>query len=118
MGKIDKLKTSPFRKVLKSCNDKSQQVQEIEKLNISDEIVKPDVHPRDHYFNETQYSPEKSTLRKREYCPCGVDTGGQGLPGQREVHISNRDVSVFTFYCLREIIEHRDQVNYLREKNF
>ena len=41
---------------------------------------------------------------------------GNHMPGQRQVHIPDRDVSVFTFYCLREIIEHTDQVNYLRNK--
>ena len=127
LGKINELKTTPFRKVLKSCtpekgNNSQPQVeddivQQIEKLNISDEIVEPEIHPRAHYFNDTEYSPGKSSFRKKNYCPGGVDIAvGNYMPGQRQVHIPDRDVSVFTFYRLREIIEHTDQVNYLRNK--
>ena len=117
-GKINELKRAAFRKVLKSCNEPAPQVQDnlvrqIEDLN--DEG--PDIHPRAHYFNEIEHPLGKSSYRKKDFCDkCDCDVGGQGLSGQREVHIPDGDISVFTFLGLREIIGYTDEIDNLKNK--
>ena len=117
MEKINVLKTSTFRDVLKSCNETkptidNEIVKEIEK------VEEPDIHPRAHYFNEIEYSPGKSSYRKKDMCEkCGsFEVGGGHLPGQREVHIPDLGVMKHTIRRLQEIVEHEDHVNWLKNK--
>ena len=122
-GKINELKRAPFRKVLKNCDEPAPKVepnlvQQIEDLNTDDEVG-PDIHHRAHYFSSSEYSPGKSTYIKKDVCDkcyCSIAPGG--LPGQNQVHIPDIGVSVFTFYRLREIVEHHDELNFLRDKIF
>lgn len=116
MGKTEDLQTNKFRKVLKSCSDsvstrpqiKDDPFEEIEKLSVS--TPPRPRYERPHYFNETEFSPGKSTYTKNDFCPCGMDSEATCLPGQREVHIPYLNFSSPTYLKLREAVEHAHHI--------
>lgn len=143
MGRVNELKSSGFRDVIKNCTTKNIQtvsedpvppnaeptleddlVQEIENVSNDDDEPyvscpeSPDIHPRAHYFNEIEYSPGRTSFRKKDMCDkCNIlEVGGDHLPGQKEIHIPDLGISVHSFRRLTEIVEHESEVARLKEK--
>ena len=121
LNKTEELRTTPFRKVLKSCTEAKPKVEEdlieaIEKLGM-EETPHRSKYEGAHFFNEMEYSPGKSSYRKNDFCPCEINSEGLCRTGQREVHtIPYPSFATNTFLRLTEITEHATHARDLEKK--
>ena len=120
MGKTEELRTTGFRKVLKSCTEVKPKVEEdlveaIEKLSMEDKPHRSK-YERAHFFSEMEYSPGKSSYHKNDFCPCEMCSEELCRTGEREVHIPYLSFASNTFLRLTEITEHATYVRNLEKK--
>ena len=119
-NKVEELRTTPFRKVLKSCTDASGPKVEREVVNAIENLVLEQSPPKSkyeapHVYNEWELSPGRSTRYHHDYCPCDLPTGPSGR-GQNFVHIPEFEFSGSTFLRLEEITGYVRQINYLKRR--
>ena len=127
-NKTEELRTTAFRKVLKSCTDNSHCVPKLEedlvKAIEDEERSSPRPKPLrgtiayyagPHYFRENELSPGKSTFYNNDFCPCGLPTGPTES-GQKFVHIPEFEFSGRTFLRLEEIFEYQDEIMHLKKR--
>ena len=119
-GKTDDLKSIPFRTVIKNCTANQEPkveedlVEAIEKLNLNPK-PKRSTYGEAHFFEEFEFSSDRSSFRKNYFCPCGMDSAPTKR-GQKHVHIPYLDFSTTTFLELKEITEHAEKLNDLGER--
>ena len=120
-NKTEELKTTAFRKVLKSCTEAKPKVEDdlveaIEKLNITDEATPyRSKYERAHFFREMEYSPGKSSYSKNDFCPCGMDTE-PCRTGQNLAHIPHLNFNSPTFLRLVEISGYEERIYGLEKR--
>ena len=119
MGKTEELRTTAFRKVLRSCTEPKPKVEDdlveaIEKLSI-EEAPYRSKYEGAHFFSEMEYSPGKSSYRKNDFCPCEMSSEELPRSGQREVHIPYLSFTSNTSR-LTEITEHATHVRNLEKR--
>ena len=121
-NKTEELRTTAFRKVLKSCSDKVKPkieedlVQAIENLNINENPARTrSRYEAPHYFYDSELSPGRSTFHKNDFCPCGLDTGPTDR-GQKFVHIPEFQFSARTYLRLDEIFEYEQEIMDLKKR--
>ena len=123
-NKVEELRTTAFRNVLKSCMENTKPkieedlVQAIEELNITP--TKPlkgtrEYYEGPHYFNENELSPDRSTFKRHDFCPCGLETGPTQR-GQKFVHIPEFEIATQTYLELDEIMEYNREIRCLKKR--
>ena len=122
-NKTEELRTTPFRKVLKSCTMEKPKVEEelvhaIEKLSVQEEELPP---PRKskyevpHIINEYELSPGKTTRYRHNFCPCGLGTmPTQG--GEDNIHIPSLGISTATLLRLEEVSDYEQRIDELKKR--
>ena len=127
-NKVEELRTTAFRKVLKSCMEnkavkpqiEKDLVQAIEEEGTASERPKPMKGTREyyegpHYFDECELSPGRSTFYNNPFCPCGLPTGPTES-GQNFVHIPEFNFFEQTYLRLNEIFEYQDEIMDLKKR--
>ena len=124
-NKTEELRTTPFRKVLKSCTEGNKPkveeglVQAIENLDIGEDRRSPrkarSKYEAPHYFNQMELSPGKSTFYRHDFCPCGLDTSSAD-GGRNFVHIPHLEISTRTMLRLEEIVGYEQHKNDLEKR--
>ena len=115
-GRTEELRNNPFRKVLKDCTNprpvvEEELVEEIEKMNLKRERS----YEGAHFFNEVEFSSDRTSFRRNDFCPCGLETN-TAPRGQKLVHIPYLNFTTTTFLSLEEITEHAEQVRDLEAR--
>ena len=142
-NKTEELKSTAFRKVLKSCTDSVSAThggtRQPEKPKVEQDLVKAieseatglwplsispsppkskgsrGYYERPHIFNEYELSPGKSTFYKNDFCPCGLPTGSAER-FQEFVHIPEFEISTRTFLELEEVDNYEREIFYLKKE--
>ena len=120
-NKVEELKTTPFRKVLKSCTEGKDVGPRHDPILVS-AIEESSTPPRPrskyealHIFNEWETSPGRTTRYKHDFCPCGLPTGSTN--GEKIfVHIPEFEISTQTILRLDEMYAYEKRIDELRKK--
>ena len=133
-NKVEELRTTAFRNVLKSCMENTKPkieedlVQAIESeaaglcpLSIASP---PPMRPLKgtrayyegpHYFEEFEMSSDRTTFYKNDFCPCGLGIGPTES-GQKFVHIPEFKIETQTYLELDEVMEYNREIRCLKKR--
>ena len=106
-NKIEELKTTAFRKVLRSCTDSVSDSPGPQASATGDAFPQSSPqrpwYERPHFFSEIEYSSDRTSFARNDYCPCGLDIDVDCRPGQRLAHIPILNYTGPTYLNLFEI---------------
>ena len=124
-NKVEEIRTTAFRKVLKSCVENTVKPKvEKDLVQAIEDSVREASPPKKgtreyyegpHYFYENELSPGKSTFHNNDFCPCGLETGPTDR-GQKFAHIPEFEFASQTYLALDEIYEYKQEIRDLKKR--
>ena len=120
-NKTEELRTTAFRKVLKSCEENEKPKVEKDLVQAIESEASPPkplegtfaYYEGPHFFRESELSPGRSTFSNNDFCPCELPTNSAPRGGNF-VHIPEFQIARGTYLSLQEVFDYEQQIHELK----